>query len=214
MDCGRYAHFVQLHPEQGTYYLMKPYVTKFVISEVNMFDWQLLIYDALICGLVLSLVLTILLVISGAVALDMFVDDYPPDIKQKYGPMSKRAARLRPYITALLFIPVQVIPITGLLTLRAGIEYIPFLPALAFSGITLFVFNTFDLIILDWLFFCTIQPRSMVLPGTEGMAGYHDYHFHFIGFLKGLGFSTVGGLLIALLWTIIQGLITLLSVVA
>jgi len=179
-----------------------------------MFDWQLLIYDALICGLILSLVLTILLIISGAVSLDMFVDDYPPDIKQKYGPMSKRAARLRPYIAALLFMPVLVIPIIGLLTLRAEIEYIPFVPALAFSGITLLVFNIFDLIILDWLFFCTIQPRSMVLPGTEGMAGYHDYRFHFIGFLKGLRFSTVGGLLIALLWTAIQWLLTSLSVVA
>jgi len=179
-----------------------------------MFDWQLLFYDALIYGLVLSLVLTILSVISGAVALDMFVDDYPPDIKQKYGPMSKRAARLRPYIAALLFMPVLVIPIIGLLSLRAEIEYVPFLPALAFSVIALLVFNIFDLIILDWLFFCTIQPRSMVLPGTEGMAGYHDYRFHFIGFLKGLGFSAVGGLLIALLWTVVQWLITLLPVVA
>ncbi len=31
----------------------------------------------------------------------------------------------------------------------------------------------------------------MVLPGTEGMAGYRDYRFHFIGFLKGLGFCAV-----------------------
>ena len=177
--------------------------------EVNLLDWQLLFYDALIYGLVLSLVLTILLVISGAIALDMFVNDYPPDIKQKYGPMSPRTARLRPYIASLLFITILVIPIIGLFALQAELLAVPFLPALVFSGITLLVFNIFDLLILDWLFFCTIQPRSMVLPGTEGTAGYRDYRFHFIGFLKGLGFSAVGSLLIASFWMALQWLITL-----
>ena len=179
-----------------------------------MLDWHLLFYDALIYGLVLSLSLTILTVISGAIALDMFVGDYPPDIQQRYGPMSPRAARLRPYVAALLFTAVLVVPILGLFTLQADIEYVPFLPALAFSGSTLLVFNIFDLIILDWLFFCTIQPRSMVLPGTEGMAGYRDYRFHFIGFLKGLGFSAVGGLLIAGLWMVVQWLVTFLRAAA
>jgi len=177
-----------------------------------LFDWQLLFYDALIYGLALSVALTILLVISGTIALDMFVDDYPPDIKKKYGPMSARAARLRPYIATLLFIIVLVVPTIGLFGLQAEIDSVPFLPALVFSGIALLVFNTFDLIILDWLFFCTIQPRSMVLPGTEGMAAYRDYRFHFIGFLKGLGFSVVGSLLIAIFWMIIQWLITLFPV--
>lgn len=174
-----------------------------------MFDWQLLFSNALIYGLVLSLVLTLLTVISGTIALDMFVDDYPPDIKKKYGPMSPRAARLRPYIATLLFITVLVVPTIGLFALQAEIDSVPFLPAVIFSGIALLVFNTFDLIILDWLFFCTVQPRSMVLPGTEGMAAYRDYRFHFIGFLKGLGFTVVGSLLIALFWMIVQWLITL-----
>jgi hypothetical protein len=181
----------------------------FIISEVNLLDWRILFYEALIYGLVLFLVLTILTVVSGAIALDMFVDDYPADIKQRYGPMSPRAARLRPFIAALLFITVLVVPIIGLFALQAEVLSVPFLPALVFSGMTLLVFNVFDLIILDWLFFCTIQPRSMVLPGTEGMAGYRDYRFHFIGFLKGLGFSAVGGLLIAVLWTVVRWLITL-----
>lgn len=173
-----------------------------------MLDWNILFYDALIYGLVLSVVLTILTVISGAIALDAFVDDYPPDIKQKYGPMSPRAARLRPFIAVLLFITVLVVPLIGLLTLKAGFRSISFLPAFVFSSIAVLVFNVFDLLILDWLFFCTIQPRSMVLPGTEGMAGYRDYRFHFLGFLKGLRFNAVVGLLIAVLWTGLQGLIT------
>jgi hypothetical protein len=157
----------------------------------------------------LSLVLTMITIVSGAIALDMFVGDYPPDIQQKYGPMSPRAARLRPFIASILFLTVLVIPITGLFALQAEVLSIPFLPALVFSILTLLVFNIYDLIVLDWIFFCTIQPRSMVLPGTEGMAGYRDYRFHFIGFLKGLGFCAAGGLLIAILWSALQWLMTL-----
>ncbi len=169
-----------------------------------MSDWSLLLQNALLYGLGLSLVLTAIAIVSGAVALDMFVGDYPPDIRQKYGPMSPRAARLRPYVAALFFIVLLVIPILGLFALRSQVGDLLFISVFAFSGVALLVFNIYDLIVLDWLFFCTIQPRSMVLPGTEGMAGYRDYRFHFIGFLKGLGFCAVGALIITALWMVAQ----------
>lgn len=171
-----------------------------------MLDWQLVFYQALVCGLILSVSLTILMVVSGAIALDMWVGDYPPDVRQKYGPMSPRAARLRPFVAALLFLIVLVVPILGLFVLEAQVGPVPFFPAFVFCAVTLLVFNVYDLLILDWLFFCTIQPRAMVLPGTEGMAGYRDYRFHFIGFLKGLGFTLVGGLVVAIVWTGVQWL--------
>ena len=44
----------------------------------------------------------------------------------------------------------------------------------------------------------TWRPRVIVLPGTEGLAGYGDYGFHFRGFLKGLVFCFAAGLLTAL----------------
>jgi len=62
---------------------------------------------------------------------------------------------------------------------------------------TLLVFNIFDLLILDWLIFNTIQPRMIILPDTEGMAGYKDYAFHFHGFLIGVVFCLVGALITA-----------------
>jgi len=178
-------------------------------SEVTVLNWQVVVYDALICGVGLSLVLTLFAALSGAIALDMFVDNYPPAIQAKYGPMSARAARLRPFIAALLFITIFGIPLVGLFALQAQVGALPFLPALAFSVIALLTFNTFDLLILDWLFFCTIQPRAMVLPGTAGMPAYRDYRFHFVGFLKGLGFSAVASLLIAAVWVILQWFIPL-----
>ncbi len=166
--------------------------------------WPMLFQSGLIYGLALSLTLTAIMIISGVLAADIWVGDYPPDIRQKYGAMSPRAARLRPAIAVLFFTAILAIPFLGLFNLRAEHGDIPFLAALVFSVTTLLVFNIFDLIVLDWLLFCTIQPRPMILPGTEGMAGYRDYRFHFVGFLKGLGFCTVGGLLIAGLWMIVQ----------
>jgi len=170
-----------------------------------LYDW-IIITRALVNGAWLSLVLTVIMLISGLIALDMWVGDYPPDVKQKYGPMSPRAARARPFVAVAVFGAVLVIPILGLFALRTELGSVPFLAALAFGAAAVFVFNLYDLLILDWLLFCTIQPRAMVLPGTEGMAGYRDYRFHFIGFLKGLGFCAAGGLVIAGLWALIQAL--------
>ncbi|MDH3734751.1 MAG: hypothetical protein OEU54_14585 [Gemmatimonadota bacterium] len=57
------------------------------------------------------------------------------------------------------------------------------------------VFNLVDLLILDWLILVRIQPGFVVLPGTEGLAGYDDYRFHGHAFLIG----TTGILVVSLL---------------
>ena len=58
-----------------------------------MSGWPELVTAAIINGALLSLTLVVIMVISGAVALDMWVGDYPPDIRDKYGPMSAKARR-------------------------------------------------------------------------------------------------------------------------
>jgi hypothetical protein len=59
----------------------------------------------------------------------------------------------------------------------------------------LFLFNLVDWLILDWLIICTITPSFVVLPGTEGMAGYKNYWMHFKGFLIGTVLSMLVGLI-------------------
>lgn len=45
--------------------------------------------------------------------------------------------------------------------------------------------NAFDVVITDWLFFMHVLRRWVILPGTEGLAGYQDYFFHFrVSFLE------------------------------
>jgi hypothetical protein len=53
-----------------------------------------------------------------------------------------------------------------------------------------------DLLLLDWPL-VAIVPRFMVLPGTEGSAGYKDYWFHVRGFLVGIVLILVASGLIA-----------------
>jgi hypothetical protein len=46
-------------------------------------------------------------------------------------------------------------------------------------------FTILDCFVLDWGLVYW-QPRFVVLPGTEGLAGYRNYWFHFRGFLIGI----------------------------
>jgi hypothetical protein len=171
-----------------------------------MLPWQVLLANALVYGLALSLVLGVIMAVSLALAPDMWVGDYPPDIRERYGQMSARAARLRPFVAVPFFLAIFVLPLLSLASLESEVGSVPFLPALASSFLTLLTFNLFDLLVADWLVFCTLRPRWIVLPGTEGMAGYRDYRFHFVGFLKGIGFCLVGGLVIAAVWVAVTGL--------
>jgi hypothetical protein len=74
---------------------------------------------------------------------------------------------------------------------------IPFWVLFINSFSVAFIFNLVDWLILDWLMFCTITPGFLVITGTEGMAGYKDYLFHFRGFLIGSVLSAIAGLVIA-----------------
>lgn len=51
------------------------------------------------------------------------------------------------------------------------------------------VWNLIDLVLPGWFLLLTLQPSFMILPGTEGMAGYRDYSFHFRKFLNGIVLS-------------------------
>lgn len=62
--------------------------------------------------------------------------------------------------------------------------------------IVIMCWNIFDLFVMDWLVFCTWQPKFIVLPGSEGNKAYNNYKFHFIGFLKGIIISAISSIII------------------
>lgn len=130
-------------------------------------------------GLVLGGLFTA--VVVGSLWLDarIWIDDYPPDIRAAAGSAGEAPLALRLATAALLF---------GVLL--GGVVYSNWMAArergwtcrfgsvfLHTLGI-LWVINVVDVVIVDWLIFVAIQPRFVILPGTEGLAGYGDYRFH------------------------------------
>ncbi len=145
-----------------------------------------LITHSLTYGAILTVLLSVTFLSLFFVSPASWVGDYPPDIKARFGPMDARARKWKGIFAIPTF--AIMVGVTGWSILRLG-EIAG--PALTFWHVALSVFiiwtvfNVVDLLILDWLVFVTLQPKGIVLPGTEGMAGYKDYGFHLRGSLKG-----------------------------
>lgn len=158
---------------------------------------SLVLQNGLLYGLLISLLLGLTILISFSINPEIWIGDYPPDIKAAYTPVrsdTKRHKRIASLAFLIFLVGVLILSITELSRLPGE----PSFWAIFLSAFTtLLVFNIFDLLLLDWLIFNTIQPKMIILPGTEGLAGYKDYAFHFRGFLIGVVFCLIGALISA-----------------
>lgn len=157
---------------------------------------------SIIEGLVLSAGFLIILILSLAANPRVWLKDYPKDIQQmttSQTPHEKKQLQK-------LGIPLAMLVIVPLvLSLMLDSHQITLWQAFIHFYILFTIVSLADLIILDWLIFCLITPKFIVIPGTEGAKGYKDYQFHFIGFLKGCIILAVlslilGALRIAATW--------------
>jgi len=143
------------------------------------------ISHALLYGGVLSAVMVVLVLALLRINPEILLNDYPPDIQEKYGPMSERSKRQRiPAATVIGAMVLGVVVASFSAVREQGAGHISVLTAFVHLFVMFSVFNVVDLLLLDWLL-VAIGPRWVVLPGTEGSAGYKDYWFHFRGFLIG-----------------------------
>lgn len=130
---------------------------------------------------------------------EIWANDYPPDIKEKFGPMSPRTKKQ----ATLVAIPFFFIMIGGIiwsnLKLKQKNEGQLSITA-AFANAFALIFSGWflDLTLLDLLMFVRYTPDWVVLPGTEGMAGYDDYMFHFKEHTKALPMLVGFALILAL----------------
>jgi hypothetical protein len=126
----------------------------------------------------------------------IFLHDYPAKIQEKVPPKTKAEKRL----TYVFGLPTMLVLLLGSFFSTLSLQEqgsAPFWALWLNAAGVVFVFNLVDWLILDWLVFCTFTPRFVVIPGSEGMAEYKDYGFHFRGFLHGTVYSILGGLIIA-----------------
>ncbi len=171
--------------------LNEPILSQIICDDFQMFNYTKLIIDGGIFSAIASFYLLVILKINPR----LFLQDYPDDIQgavpQKSGEERRQSVLLGMPFLLILFAG----PLISTLTLKhqSGGELTFFAAALHAFGMV-FIFN-----LVDWLIFCTITPSFLVIPGTEGMAGYKDYAFHFRAFLVGTVLSVVAGLLIGAL---------------
>jgi hypothetical protein len=158
-----------------------------------------LIQHGLFYGLVLGILFTAVVLLGVFLNVEIMQNDYPPDVKKAYGadrnPRTRAQRRL--FSLSLLAVLFGVICYSILDLKRSAALEFNFLSLFVLVFVEVFVFNLWDLLVLDWLIFNTLQPRFIFLPGTEGHAGYKDYFFHFKGFLTGLAFNFVAALVLA-----------------
>ncbi|MCC7361918.1 MAG: hypothetical protein IT317_20710 [Anaerolineales bacterium] len=155
-----------------------------------------LLQHSLIYGLILSGGLIVIMIVSYAWKPAIWADDYPPDIRARVGPLDERGKRQKLVVAVPFFIFIIAVLAAAVRGLPASLT--PNFATVFVTGfLVVLVFNLVDLIVLDWLYFIVWQPRWLILPGTQGLAGYRDLGFHVRGFFKGLGFCLVAALLTA-----------------
>lgn len=161
-----------------------------------MASWPIVCH-ALVWGLVLAAVLFPMVLLLLWWNPEIMLQDYPPDIQAKHGPMSARSRRQR-WPVAIVFIAVLVALVAASFQKVRALDGgdLSFSTSFVYSFTMFSFFNLLDWLVLDCLL-VALQPQFFVLPGTEGMAGYRDYWFHFRGFLIGIVASLIGALLTA-----------------
>lgn len=152
----------------------------------------------LLYGIVLSLFMTVAILGSLYANAEIWLDDYPPDVRAKFGPMSAKTKRQRTLFGIPVFLISFGLIVGSIVQLKAvnggslnfGVVFLS-------TWLMLMSFNLVDLLIIDWLILMWLRPPFAILPGTEGMAGYQDYGLPLRGFIKGSVGILIASLLIA-----------------
>lgn len=148
-------------------------------------------------GLLMSLILTVLIMASLWFNPRLWLQDYPADVQAKVPPKTPQEKRQTVLFGVPFFIIALGAPILSTWLLHDRTPDLTFGAAFIHAAGVFMVFNLFDALIIDGLILMVFQPQFVIIPGTEGSAGYHDIRFQVEAFLKGCVFSVVVGLLVA-----------------
>ena len=152
-----------------------------------------------IWGMIFGMVFSAAMLIIGRINAEMILNDYPPDIRAKYGAMSEATRKQANLMTRPLLATLGLVVVLGLGQLREISGALTFIETLIVSTVIFQMWNLLDLILLDWFLLMTLKPKFMILPGTEGLAGYRDYGFHFKKFLNGIVFTFILALVVTVI---------------
>lgn len=158
---------------------------------------QAAVLNGFFFGLILSLFMSALILLTLWINPTIWAERAPEDIRQAVGPVDERTRRLKRVFVLITLLGLISIVLLSLFRLYSLQGELTFWSVFLNLFILVTVWNLVDLILIDWLLLCVIQPKFMIMPGTEGLKGYSDFSYHFRGFLKGLLGSVISCLLIA-----------------
>jgi hypothetical protein len=140
---------------------------------------QILLTHILVDGGVLTVVVSTVLVLMLYYKPRMALSDYPEDVKVAVPPRTKEELRAGIILSIPLLILFIAYPLYSAWRIKLIIgDDLAYWMAFAVIFGEYFMVSMFDLIVLDLLMFYTWTPKFLVLPGTEGFAGYKDYRPH------------------------------------
>lgn len=113
----------------------------------------------------------------------LLLECYPEEIKYQVKPKTLYEAAIAKKYKTIFVIVCVMYPfiVTCFNSLKYGWE---FWQTALFSFRLMTFVNIYDLLIIDWLIFCTITPKFVIISGTSGNEGYKNYNIHFFNFLR------------------------------
>ncbi|PEY29043.1 nitroreductase [Bacillus cereus] len=150
----------------------------------------------LLVGTIMSIILSIMIWGSLYYNPRLWLNDYPKDIQKSVLPKTITEKRQTLYFGIVYNVILFGTPLISTFLLNQY-EKLLFIDAFLHSFGILMIFNLVDLLIIDWLIFCWITPRFVVIPSTEGMRGYKNYRMHLRGAMIGTPFLIIVSLFIA-----------------
>lgn len=154
---------------------------------------------SLISGLAFSMLLGIIITIILIINPRYELKSYPTAIKQMVPAQTKEEKR-KIKRGAMILIPLIILFLLADYYFRIRLDT-QFVPIFLHFLIVFLTWTLFDLIIMDWLIFCTITPKFLIIPGSEGAKEYKDYFFHLRGLYIGAPVSVVFAIILSLLVT-------------
>jgi hypothetical protein len=158
------------------------------------------LHRVLIDGALLSIAASAVILLSLRINPRLWLQDFPKDIQDAVPPKTAAERRLS-LIWGIPFLAMLVAaPLLSDVALERQLGSPASFVTLWLNGFgVLLAFNLVDLIAIDWLVVCRLTPAFVMIPGTEGLAGYRNYRHHARGFLVGTAGSAVIAALVAAL---------------
>lgn len=163
-----------------------------------------LIPSIIIYGFALSVILTTIILVTLYVNPRLLLQSYPIPIQGAVKGKTRLEQRQTKNIGILFMLLLIGLPVVSTIAMKqSNGGTIAFSDAFLNAFGIMSIFNIVDFLLIDWLIFCTITPRFLVIKGTEGMPDYKHIRYHVKGLFIGAALSLVFSLILASLTTLV-----------